>query len=630
MQNVYVHDFSAGSTALVSSGEPSTASVALAFSPDGNQLAFTGPASATNASQELYVHDLNSGNTTLVSLNTAGAASMGNVADPVFSPDGKSIAFVSNATDLTNASAPAQVGANAYLTNLSGHVTTLLSQNTTGQLSDGTVSDLTFRGDGQAIAFTSTANDLVSNAASSTSPNVYVRDLLGNAIMPVSVATSGSLGDGASMHPVWSPDGQSIAFVSSADDLTSNLPDGSATNPPAQPLKSAASTNIYVRNLTYQDTSLVTATPAGNTTVGNVLGAPLFTSNSQNLSFVDSAGDLAANAPNGGLVSAGVPDGSISQIHFSTSQYNAQESDRGVLITVVRDGPDSGPAVVRFGSVGGTASSGLDYAAAAGVLNFAPGQRTAVFGIPLNVYDPFPGTKTVQLVLTNPIGATLGNASATLNLTAGSTVTPPTPTPTPTPTTPTPVPPPTPTPTPVSTPTPPPPVVPPVANPTPAGQTTPIPIPVPTPAPTPIPQSPQPVPVVQPTQTPTNSTPAPTVPATSASAVVGPQALSVTPGIHGRRVTSLTIQFNEAIDPTAAQNTANYRLNYPDRLLYRRVQGLIHRPGQPIAIASATYNSASDSVTLALLRRSLLAPAGRSSSGSTPSRAASPISPATP
>jgi hypothetical protein len=49
--------------------------------------------------------------------------------------------------------------------------------------------------------------------------------------------------------------------------------------------------------------------------------------------------------------------------------------------------------------------------------------------------------------------------------------------------------------------------------------------------------------------------------------------------------TALVLQFNEALDPTRAQNRANYQLAGPN--------------GAAIAITSAVYDSALDTVTLA-------------------------------
>lgn len=624
-ENLYLHDFGSGATSFVAtlstdsvaSRNSATSPASLAFSPDGTRLAYTAwtvlpkdPANAAsgNSYQELYVHDFSKGNDSLISAARSQNPSAGNVSDPVFSPDGRSIAYVSTATDLAANPASGLIGANAYLTNLQTHETALLSPNASGLLSDGNVSDLTFRGDGQAIAFTSTATDLLSStspATVSTTPHIYVRDLLGNAVMQVDIAAQGGLTDGGSSRPVWSPDGKSIAFVSAANNLTAETPDQAAASPPGQTTNPGPSTNVFVRNLFTQETFLVSSTADGHLAAGQVLGTPVYAADGQSLTFADSASDLAANAPSGGLFTAAIPSGPSTSIHFASALYEARESDRGVLITVTRDGSAAGPSIVRYSTTDGTAKAGSDYAASAGLLNFAPGQRTAVFGIPLNPYDPFPGSKTVGLSLSDAVGGTITGPSATLSLTAGSAVAPPNPIANPSP-----------TPLPISSPRPTAPSLP--------APTYSLPIPIPQPAGTAVPTqippvsssatapigaaiSPSSATIAQPT--PIASIPAATINPSAATApaiLPGPRAIDVVEGTWRHRVTSLTVQFNQPLNPLTAENVANYRLNFPDRLFHRRFRPIIRRPGPPIGIESALYNPLTNSTTLTLSKRSFL------------------------
>jgi hypothetical protein len=84
----------------------------------------------------------------------------------------------------------------------------------------------------------------------------------------------------------------------------------------------------------------------------------------------------------------------------------------------------------------------------------------------------------------------------------------------------------------------------------------------------------------------------------------GPTVVSVT-ALKGRRgVSSLVITFDRALDPTSAQNLANYQVSLPGRTLhiFQRHQTAT-RPGRPLAISAAAYDPASHQVTLTLHTR---------------------------
>src|SRR5262249_43561667 len=69
-----------------------------------------------------------------------------------------------------------------------------------------------------------------------------------------------------------------------------------------------------------------------------------------------------------------------STIQFAPASYLAGEASGSVVVVVTRNGDTSGAASVRYGVTGGSATSGEDYVAVTGVLDFSPGQpnRTIV------------------------------------------------------------------------------------------------------------------------------------------------------------------------------------------------------------------------------------------------------------
>lgn len=632
--NLFVRDLTAGTTTLVSAtgaGNLSNGQASgVVFSPDGQHVAFistatdlvpgvtqntTGqPASSVN---NLFVRNLANGTTALVSATTAGDPAGGITTPGVFSPNGALLAFTSTAGDLTAATgAVGAGGTNAYVYNVANGSNLLVSATPAGTLSNGTVNDLAFSPDGTKLAFVSTAADLTANPASAAgSSNVFVRDLNARTTSLVSVTTIGTLAPGWSTGPVFSPDGSKVAFTSTSNVLTSNPPDPAASPVTADKLLPGQPTvvvpsNVFVRDLAAGQTSLVTTTPAGLAGNGSVAGPVAFMPDGGSLLFTSTASDLAPGSPAGtNVFKADVPAAAPNQISFATWQYAANESQSGVTITVNRAGPATTPAVVRFATADGTAKAGTDYAGTTGVLNFAPGVTSQTFSIPLAPGDRFPGARTVQLSLSNPIGATVGYPNATLTLTGDPTplpVTPPIPTPTPG----VPTPPPAPSPrggspsTPV--------IIPVYVAPTPTPTPTPMPTPtLPTPVPagtiaTPVTSTGTTSPTATPTTTPTTPTtpassttpatnPAPTA-ATSAGVAVGPTVAAVSEQAVRRRVTGLVLSFSTDLAPVTAGNTANYLVSIPRPSRNRRVPP----PSRLVPVTSATYDPISRTVALGL------------------------------
>ena len=81
--------------------------------------------------------------------------------------------------------------------------------------------------------------------------------------------------------------------------------------------------------------------------------------------------------------------------------------------TVALSGPLSQTVLVDYTTANGTATSPKDYTAASGTASIAPGATTATIPVTIPGGSAKGGTKSFSLLLSNPVNASLGTASAT-------------------------------------------------------------------------------------------------------------------------------------------------------------------------------------------------------------------------
>jgi endoglucanase len=103
-------------------------------------------------------------------------------------------------------------------------------------------------------------------------------------------------------------------------------------------------------------------------------------------------------------------------ISFSSAQYTVQKGGGDAVVTVVRSDPN-GSAQVRYGAWHVTAQPYIDYKPVGGRIDFADGQASATFSVPI-VDDGYPkGPVTVRLGLYGAYPQALGQPdSATLTI----------------------------------------------------------------------------------------------------------------------------------------------------------------------------------------------------------------------
>ena len=296
------------------------------LSADGTRLVFTsgttnlvGSPVGTHGSSDVYVRDTATGQTTLVSATPAGQPGNGDSFNPAISPNGRYVAFLSQATNLSTVNASSDdladsLTAYLYVRDLQTGTTTLLDRTPDGLASDGGSSGVfVFSPDSQSLAFIDTSDDLTtapvdpSSDSGSSSPGwgpsmqpqyVYVRDLAAQTTSLASVSMAGAASALNSLYSsdtsnqlVFSPDSQSLVFASDATDLTSSAP-GSA--PSSDSILPDGTINLFLRDLQAGTTTLLTPTTGGALSQGGSMD-PIFSPDGHSVAFLSYATGLTAN-----------------------------------------------------------------------------------------------------------------------------------------------------------------------------------------------------------------------------------------------------------------------------------------------------------------------------------------------
>jgi Tol biopolymer transport system component len=225
VRDVFVRDLQTSSTqrVSVSSGgaEGNALSSGPAISPDGRYVAFYSDATNlvagdTNLVRDAFLRDRQTGTTTRVSVSTGGVQGDALSSEPVVSADGRFVAFYSSATNLVPGDN--NLLRDVFVRDLQTSTTTRVSVSTGGAEGNALSSGPKISADGRYVAFYSDATNLVPGD-NDLVRDVFVRDLQLNTTTRVSVTSAGGEGNAASSGPAVSSDGRYIAFYSNADNL---------------------------------------------------------------------------------------------------------------------------------------------------------------------------------------------------------------------------------------------------------------------------------------------------------------------------------------------------------------------------------------------------------------------------
>ncbi len=221
--NVYLRDRSYNTTVLVSANTNGVGgngnSIAGQASAYGRYVVFQSDASDlvpgdTNGVSDIFLRDTYTGKTLLISVAADGGCANGPSTDPVMTPDGTSVAFISAATNLV---AGCTNGIpNVFARDLITQTTWLVSVGTDGAGVNMATPRIT--PDGRFVAFFSSATNLVPGISPASQGEIYVRDRLAGTTIWASTNAAVIVSNvfqyisSTSFHPVISDDGRYVAF----------------------------------------------------------------------------------------------------------------------------------------------------------------------------------------------------------------------------------------------------------------------------------------------------------------------------------------------------------------------------------------------------------------------------------
>ena len=198
------------------------------ISADGRYVAFASTASNLvlsdyNTEVDIFVRDRLKGTTTLVSQSSSGTTGNRGSYSPSISADGRYIVFDSPAYTLIDG----HVGEywDVFVRDQVLGTTTLVSVNSSGIQGNNASSTHSLSPDGRYIAFGSDATNLF-NGDTNWMNDIFIRDMQTGAITRVSVSTSGMEADGDSDFNAISAGGTCIAFRSFATNLVDDDSNG--------------------------------------------------------------------------------------------------------------------------------------------------------------------------------------------------------------------------------------------------------------------------------------------------------------------------------------------------------------------------------------------------------------------
>ena len=191
-----------------------------AWSPDGTRIAFDSYASTlvpkdTNKEKDVFVKTLATGGIQRISVDAQGKQCEKDSRFPMWSPDSRRVMI---ATSCAFEAKDTNKWVDAYVKTLASGAMELVATDSNGAVGNRWSMPDGWAPDGQRIVFTSDSTNLVPNDTNEAE-DVFLKNLGTGQLDRISTDAEGGQGSGGSANSVWSPDGERVAFTSDAPDL---------------------------------------------------------------------------------------------------------------------------------------------------------------------------------------------------------------------------------------------------------------------------------------------------------------------------------------------------------------------------------------------------------------------------